>query len=86
MMSQQRWTTLTCEIGRSARQRGSCRGPGSTVARPVLGSDNHDASPGMATPPSTCPEELRRPSRISGTSLLVCGTISMAANLVGWLV
>ena len=52
---------------------------------PVAGSDNHDASPGMGIPPLTVPSELRWPSSVSGTSLDVCGTSSMAANFSGWL-
>ena len=34
-------------------------------------------------PPVTSPSEFRCPSRVSGTSLLVSGTISMAANFTG---
>ena len=84
MMSQARWTTFTWRfVGRSSA--GTESSPWMTVARPVLGSDNHDARPGMGTPPTTCPSELRWPSSVSGTSLLVVGTISMAANLTGWL-
>ena len=33
----------------------------------------------------TVPSELRRPNSVSGTSLDVSGTSSMAANLTGWL-
>ncbi len=52
---------------------------------PVLGSDSHDARPGISIPPVTSPSELSRPSSVSGTSLDVSGTSSMAANLTGWL-
>ena len=69
-------------VGRSAA--GVSSRPWTTVDVPVLGSDRIDASPGMGMPPVTSPSELRCPSSTSGTSLLVCGTISMAANFVGW--
>ena len=36
-------------------------------------------------PPDTVPSSLRWPSRVSGTSLLVVGTSSIAANFTGWL-
>ena len=52
---------------------------------PSLGSDSHDASPGIRIPPVTSPSELSRPSNVSGTSLAVSGTSSIAANLTGWL-
>jgi hypothetical protein len=54
-----------------------------TVDFPVAGSESHDASPGIAMPPVTWPFELRWPSSVSGTSLDVFGTISIAANLTG---
>ncbi len=70
MMSQARWTTFTCaSVGRSSA--GTVSRPWTTVALPVLGSDSHEASPGMGMPPVTSPSALRWPSRISGTSLLV---------------
>ena len=56
-----------------------------TVDVPVLGSDRIEARPGIGMPPTTSPSELRWPNSTSGTSLLVLGTISIAANLVGWL-
>ena len=56
-----------------------------TVLEPSLGSDSHDARPGILIPPVTSPSELSRPSNVSGTSLDVSGTSSMAANLTGWL-
>jgi hypothetical protein len=52
----------------------------------VLGSDSHEANPGIGMPPLTVPSSLSRPSSVSGTSLLVVGTSSIAANLTGWLV
>ena len=52
---------------------------------PVLGSDSHDARPGILIPPVTSPSELSWPRSVSGTSLDVSGTSSMAANLTGWL-
>jgi hypothetical protein len=59
--------------------------PWTTVDSPVLGSDSHEARPGIGMPPVTVPSWLRWPRRVSGTSLLVSGTSSMAANLTGWL-
>ena len=56
-----------------------------TVSVPVLGSDSHDASPGIGIPPLMSPSALRWPSNVSGTSLDVSGTISIAANFIGWL-
>ena len=42
--------------GRSAgRRRARCPGPCTTVALPVLGSDSHDARPGIGIPPLTVP-------------------------------
>ena len=85
MTSQARWTMLTWRtVGRSSA--GTVSSPCTTVARPVLGSDSHEASPGMGMPPLTVPSSLSRPSSVSGTSLLVVGTSSIAANLTGWLV
>ena len=55
------------------------------MAVPVLGSDSHEASPGIRMPPVTSPSELSCPSSVSGTSLSVSGTSSMAANFSGWL-
>ena len=80
--SQARWTVLTSRVvGRSSA--GNASSPCTTVLVPVLGSDSHDASPGIAIPPVTSPSEFRRPSSVSGTSLSVSGTSSIAANLVG---
>ena len=59
--------------------------PWITVAVPSVGSDSHDASPGIGIPPDTVPSLLRWPNNVSGTSLDVVGTNSMAANLIGWL-
>ena len=82
--SQARCTTLTSWIvGRSSA--GVSSRPWTTVDVPVLGSDRNEARPGIGMPPTTSPSELRCPSSTSGTSLLVLGTISIAANLVGWL-
>ena len=36
-------------------------------------------------PPLTVPSSFSRPRSVSGTSLAVSGTSSMAANLTGWL-
>ena len=55
------------------------------MAVPSAGSDSHDAKPGIGMPPVTVPSSLRWPNSVSGTSLLVSGTSSMAANLTGWL-
>ena len=75
---------LTCRtVGRSSS--GTVSKPCTTVARPVLGSESHDANPGIGMPPLTVPSSLRRPRMVSGTSLLVVGTSSIAANLTGWL-
>ena len=52
---------------------------------PSRGSDSHDASPGIGIPPLTVPSSLRWPNNVSGTSLDVSGTSSMAANFTGWL-
>ena len=50
----------------------------------MLGSDSHDARPGIGIPPLTVPSALSRPSSRSGTSELVVGTSSITANLTGW--
>ncbi len=82
--SHARWVTFTSWlVGRSAA--GISSSPWMTVDVPVLGSDRIEASPGIGMPPTTSPSELRWPNSTSGTSLLVVGTISIAANLVGWL-
>src|SRR6476469_8849382 len=84
MTSQERWTVLTSlMVGWSSV--GTVSSPCTTVALPVLGSDNHDASPGMGMPPVTSPSEFNLPNSVSGTSLLVDGTSSIAANFSGWL-
>ena len=84
MTSHARWTMLIWRmVGRSSA--GTVSSPCTTVALPVLGSDSHEASPGIGMPPLTVPSSLRWPSRVSGTSLLVVGTSSIAANLTGWL-
>ena len=44
------------------------------------GISSHDAKPGIGMPPLTVPSSLRCPSNVSGTSLLVVGTSSMAAT------
>ena len=59
--------------------------PWTTVERPVLGSDNTEANPGIGIPPLTVPLSLSWPRSVSGTSLPVVGTSSIAANLTGWL-
>ena len=57
MTSQARWTTLTSEIvGRSPA--GTLSRPCTTVAVPVLGSDSHEARPGIGIPPATVPSEF----------------------------
>ena len=82
--SQARCTTLTSWIvGRSLA--GVSSSPWMTVEVPWLGSDRIEARPGIGNPPTTSPSELRCPKSTSGTSLLVLGTISIAANFVGWL-
>ena len=48
-----------------------------------MGSDRIEARPGIGIPPTTWSEELRCPKSVSGTSLLVCGTISIEANFPG---
>ena len=55
------------------------------MAVPVEGSERIDARPGMRIPPLTVPSLLRCPNSVSGTSSVVSGTNSMAANLTGWL-
>ena len=52
---------------------------------PSRGIGQDDASPGIGIPPVTSPSELRWPNSVSGTSLLVFGTSSIAANFTGWL-
>ena len=52
---------------------------------PVLGSESHEASPGIVMPPETVPSSLSWPSSLSGTLLEVSGTRPMAANFTGWL-
>ena len=53
MMSHARWTVLTWEmVGRSSA--GTVSRPWITVLVPSLGSDSHDASPGISIPPLTC--------------------------------
>ncbi len=59
--------------------------PWMTVSRPVLGFDSHEASPGIGIPPLTVPSSCKRPRIVSGTSLEVSATSSMAANFIGWL-
>ena len=51
----------------------ACSSPCTTVFLPVLGSDSHEARPGIGRPPVTVPSELRWPSSVSGTSLVVFG-------------
>ena len=52
--SHARWTTLTSwSVGRSAA--GVSSSPWMTVDVPVLGSDNHEARPGIGRPPTTSP-------------------------------
>src|SRR6478736_9435921 len=81
--SQQRWTRLVARtVGLSSA--GTESRPWTTVAFPVLGSDSHDARPGIGIPPLTVPSALSLPSNLSGTSELVVGTNSITANLTGW--
>ena len=82
MMSHARCVTLTVRfVGRSSA--GISLRPMTTVDVPVLGSDRIEARPGMGIPPVTSPSASRWPKRISGTSLLVSVTISIAANFAG---
>ena len=84
IMSQARWTVLTSEtVGRSSS--GTVSRPSTTVLVPVLGIRQPRGRPGIRIPPVTSPSALSRPSSVSGTSLAVSGTSSMAANLTGWL-
>src|SRR6476469_5605140 len=54
MTSHARWTTLTSDVvGRSST--GTLSSPCTTVAFPVLGSESHDARPGIGIPPLTVP-------------------------------
>ncbi len=53
------------------------------VLVPSAGSERIDARPGMGIPPSTSPWSFRCPNNVSGTSVAVFGTISMAANFTG---
>ena len=59
------------------------RALGRRCSCPSLGSDSNEATPGSLIPPVTSPFELRCPNRVSGTSLSVFGTSSIAANFVG---
>ena len=84
MTSQARWTTLACRVvGRSPA--GNESSPLITVAVPVLGSESHDASLGIRIPLDTVPLSFSLPRSVSGTSLAVFGTNSIAANFIGWL-
>ena len=68
MTSHARWTTLACRyVGRSSS--GNELSPWITVAVPSVGSDSHEAKPGIGMPPTTSPSELRWPNSVSGTSL-----------------
>src|SRR5262245_8973114 len=56
--SHARWTVLTSlSVGRSAE--GVLSSPCTSVFFPVLGSESHDASPGMRMPPVTVPFEFK---------------------------
>ena len=80
--SQARCTVFTWRVvGRSSA--GKLSRPSMTVLVPSVGSDRNDARPGISMPPLTFPSSLIRPSSVSGTSLLVLSTSSMAANFVG---
>ena len=59
---------LRGSVGRSSA--GTVSRPWTTVALPVLGSDSHEARPGIGMPPVTVPSSFRWPSSVSGTSLL----------------
>ena len=82
MTSHARWTTFTSlSVGRAFF--GNESRPLIWVLVPVLGSDRIDASPGIAMPPLTVPSEFKCPNSVSGTSVAVFGTSSIAANFVG---
>src|SRR3954454_19630864 len=83
MTSHARCTVLVCWIVGSW-SAGTEFSPWTMVDLPVAGSDNQDARPGMGMPPLTVPLSFRCPRIVSGTSLLVVGTSSIAANLTGW--
>ena len=67
----------------AGRRPGPSRAPRSRCSCRSFGSESHDASPGIVIPPVTVPSEFRWPSSVSGTSLSVFGTSSIAANFVG---
>ena len=81
MTSHARCTTLVSAIVGS-RSAGNAFRPSTTVFLPVCGSESHDASPGSDAA-LTVPFEFTWPSSVSGTSLAVFGTSSIAANFVG---
>ena len=84
MTSQARWMTFTSAVVGSS-SAGTMLRPSTTVLVPGRGSDRIEARPGIGMPPVTVPLLLRWPNSVSGTSLVVWGTISMAANFTGWL-
>ena len=80
--SHARCTVFTWRVvGRSSA--GNESRPWITVLVPSLGSERIDARPGIGIPPVTSPSEFKRPNSVSGTSLSVSGTSSIAANFVG---
>ena len=82
--SHARWTVLTWRsVGRWSA--GTESRPWMTVEVPVPGSDSHDASPGILMPPVTRAVGVQAAQQVSGTSLEVSGTSSIAANFTGWL-
>src|SRR5207249_9171033 len=82
MTSHARCTTLACALV-GWESAGKALRPCTTVDFPVVGSESHDANPGMAMPPTTSLFELRWPNNVSGASFCVWGRSSIAANLVG---
>ena len=48
-----------------------------------IGKVDTDANPGISIPPTTSPSSFKCPNKVSGTSVEVFGTISMAANFTG---
>ena len=64
------------------------RSAGGTESRPVtcvlvLQPTRNESSPGIGIPPFT-PLDVQRPKMYSVTSVEVCSTHSIAANLTGW--
>ncbi len=86
MTSQARCTVLTCAERRPLVRRARCRGPGRRCSCPSLGSDSHDASPGIGMPPLTRAVGVEVAEQGLGhVARRSVGTSSMAANFTGWL-